>query len=354
MSHGAFYAPDRKLLYLFGGHPAPGKHGDGRFSRADFYGPTKLGTWSLHPGSGKFEELGGEGPTGMSVAAYDPASGRAVAAPQAETTWAFSPASGKWEARKTSGAPKSDSIVFDAAAKKFMLDDVAVGVWVLGEGGKRAPARAAELPALVRKEPPQAPVLDEKAKAWQGLFKSLPDDSWLDPGLQHPVMGCMNTAYDPELGMLMLCPSPKGWQVGTPRPEHPEWVMRTFAYDAGTKKWSDLAPAGSEKLPLCSIPGIAYDSRNRAVIFIKNNHGDDKDLNPEVPFGTLFVLDLASNTWKPGKPGAAERLVNGSVAYDPNHNVVICMFGHRGVMRFYRYKGGCPEDSFAPGTSANK
>jgi hypothetical protein len=153
-------------------------------------------------------------------------------------------------------------------------------------------------------------------------------------------------AYDPEVGMVMVCSSPKGWQVGEAKPDKPEWVMRTFAYDAGTKQWRDLAPAGAEKLPLCTIPGIAYDSRNRALIFIKSDHGDIKNHDPAVPYGTVFVLDLAANTWKPGKAGPAEKLNNGATAYDANHNVVICAFGFRGKFMLYRYKGGCPADAF--------
>ena len=629
MGHGAVYAPDRKLVYIFGGHPAVGKQGDGRHTRADFYGPTRLGTWALKPAGGGFQPLGEEGPTGMVFAAYDPVGALAVAAPKGDTTWVFSPAGGKWDARKTPGAPNGDSIVYDANARKFLLYDdgrtwsydaganawkdlapanspparrspalcfdaargvtvlhggvtsqhsgyadfepkiggkgfndtwvydaaknawteikpagappatlsrrnlcaydpdrqrcvfydVAVGAWALGEGGKQAPARSAELPALVRKEAPKAPALDDKARAWQQQLKAMPDDSWLDPGVPHPVMGCMNTAYDPknrcivqmggcggamfgthsdygyhnqtwlfdmdvgrfllrrahhpwgpetedfirkrlpagctrgacfdskrgamwarggngqpllkcprcirsydvaadlfsaagpsaptgdgesdqmvydsrhdlvlatrarshsislyspasntwsdggpcpvtmaddlttytgkaydpEVGVIMVCPSPKGWQVGEPRPEKPEWAMRTFAYDAGAKKWRDLAPAGSEQLPLCTIPGIACDSRNRAVIFIKSDHGDVKNSDPAVPYGTLFVLDLAANAWKPGKAGPAEKLNNGAAAYDANHNVVICAFGFRGKFMLYRHKGGCPADAF--------
>jgi len=72
-------------------------------------------------------------------------------------------------------------------------------------------------------------------------------------------------------------------------------AMRTFAYDVKTKKWRDLAPRNQEKVPYSALPGVAYDSRNRALLLVKSDHGGDYPPNDaRIPYGTLWVLDLVS------------------------------------------------------------
>jgi hypothetical protein len=108
------------------------------------------------------------------------------------------------------------------------------------------------------------------------------------------------------------------------------------------KKWRDLDPKGSAEVPICTIPGIVYDSRNRAVILIKSDHNASDALT-----GQVRILDLATNTWKEGKPLPAKLCLNmGAAAYDANHNLVLCVTGSGGKLWFYRYKGGCPADAF--------
>ena len=73
----------------------------------------------------------------------------------------------------------------------------------------------------------------------------------------------------------------------------------------------------SAKVPLCAIPGIAYDSRNRAVILIKSDHNASDALS-----GQVHILDLATNTWKAGAQLPAKSCLNmGAATYDVNHNL---------------------------------
>jgi len=155
--------------------------------------------------------------------------------------------------------------------------------------------------------------------------------------------GYANRVFDPEIGVIVVVRTIKNWMPGEPEPANPEWVMRTLAYNVGTQKWSDLAPLGQEKIPACNTPGIAYDSRNRAVIMVKGDYGGAEDHSPDVPYGTLHVLDLATNTWKPGAAASPGQGI-GVLTYDVNHNVVIRLA--RGKLQLYRYKGGCPADAF--------
>jgi hypothetical protein len=91
---------------------------------------------------------------------------------------------------------------------------------------------------------------------------------------------------------------------------------------------------------LCAIPGIADDSRNRAVLLIKSDHNAS-----DASSGQVHILELASNTWKAGAQLPAKSCLNmGAATYDANHNLLLCATGGR--QWFYRYKGGCPADAF--------
>jgi hypothetical protein len=155
--------------------------------------------------------------------------------------------------------------------------------------------------------------------------------------------------YDPELGVVAIFPTGKDWKMGDPRPGKltlDQLVMRTLAYDVKTKHWRDLAPKNQEKVPYSGMPGVAYDSRNRAILLINSDHGDVKPLDPSVPYGKLWILDLASNTWTEAASGPSRKLHMSSMAYDPRLNLVVCRFAHSGLW-VYRFKGGCPADAFA-------
>src|SRR5262245_2190460 len=154
--------------------------------------------------------------------------------------------------------------------------------------------------------------------------------------------------YDPELGIVAIFPTGKDWKMGDPPPRKmklEDCAMRTFTYDVKTKKWRDLAPRNQEKVPYSALPGVAYDSRNRAILLVKSDHGGDYPPNDaSIPHGTLWVLDLASNTWKEAAAGPTGRLNLGAMTYDPKSNLAICR--SRGLW-VYRYKGGCPADAFS-------
>jgi hypothetical protein len=158
-----------------------------------------------------------------------------------------------------------------------------------------------------------------------------------------------NRVYDPELGVVAIFPTGKDWKIGDPPPAKglrlEQLAMRTFAYDVKARKWRDLAPKDQDKVPYCGMPGVAYDSKNRVILMLKSDHGDIQPLDPKVPYGTLWVLDLASNAWKPATTGPPAKLNLASMAYDAKLNLAICRFGHRGLW-VYRYQGGCPVDAF--------
>ena len=93
--------------------------------------------------------------------------------------------------------------------------------------------------------------------------------------------------YDPELGVVAIFPTGKDWKLGDPPPgklKLEECAMRTFAYDVKTKKWRDLAPKNQEQVPYSALPGVAYDSRNRAILLVKSDHGGDYPPDdPKIP-----------------------------------------------------------------------
>lgn len=154
--------------------------------------------------------------------------------------------------------------------------------------------------------------------------------------------------YDPDLGVVAIFPTGKDWKLGDPAPAKlklEELAMRTLAYDTKTKKWRDLAPKNQEQVPFCGMPGVAYDAKTRSLFLLKSDHGDIRPLDPTVPYGTLWVLDLASNTWKPAATGPASKLYMASMAFDPKLNLLVCRFG-QGLWVF-RHKGGCPTNAFA-------
>jgi len=89
---------------------------------------------------------------------------------------------------------------------------------------------------------------------------------------------------------------------------------------------------------------VAYDSRNRTILVVKSDHGDIQPLDPSVPYGVLWVLDLATNTWKEAAPGPKSKLAMASITYDPKLNLTLARFGRS--LWAYRYKGGCPAEAF--------
>lgn len=177
--------------------------------------------------------------------------------------------------------------------------------------------------------------------------------TWTDGGpvplsIEETLSMFSSRVYDPELGVIAIIPGWKDWKMGDPKPKGQpldQLMMRTFAYDVVKKQWRDLAPANQEKVPFSGMPGVAYDSRNRAILLVKSDHGDIKPLDPSVPYGTQWVLDLATNRWKEAAPGPKHKLHMASMAYDARYNLMICRVAHNGFWA-YRYKGGCPADAF--------
>jgi hypothetical protein len=170
------------------------------------------------------------------------------------------------------------------------------------------------------------------------------------PSISEGLSMFSSRVYDPELGVIAIVPSLRDWKVGDPPFKRDgitadKVAMRTFAYDVTTQKWRDLAPKNQDKVPICGMPGISYDSRNRAIMMVKSDHGDVKPLDPTVPYGSLRVLDLATNSWSELKAGPSAKLYMASMTYDPRLNLTLCRFSHKGLWA-YRWKGECPEKAF--------
>jgi hypothetical protein len=430
-------------------------------------------------------------------------------------TWAYDAARNEWREIRPPGAPPAafssrTLFAYDPDRRMCVLYDVALGVYAYRSGGAvRVEAKPPGLAPEKSRPFPKNPPSDPQTAAWQQKIRSIPDNSWFDPGVEVPIQGCMNITYDPknrcipqiggcggalystwddysyhnqiwlfdmdagrfylrrahhawgpltpEFNSLRLAAgcsrtagfdgtrgviwamggngtpllrlsrairaydvaadrcspagpaSPKGgdgeneqliydprndvvvlpdtrmrkrtylyqpktntWLDGGPIPavDHPDlWgyshivydpevgvimigmtggKMKTWAYNVAARGWRDLAPRGSEILPACDLPGIAYDSRNRVVLFVKSDHGDTRSRGPQ-PYGSLYILDLGTNAWKEGPPSPFKgKLANGSMVYDPNHNLTVTVGGFQGRYYFYRYKGGCPADAFKP------
>ena len=151
-------------------------------------------------------------------------------------------------------------------------------------------------------------------------------------GANHPKKRTqyMNVVCDPQLGVILIVPAGNGAQA--------------HAYDVKADKWRDLSPAGADAVKCGGMPGVAYDSRNRAIIVAEHNY-EDQGYGKPPREKRIWALDLAANAWKQGKTSAPVPSMHmGSSAYDENHNVVI--FGGRDRLILYRWKGGCPPDAF--------
>ena len=193
-------------------------------------------------------------------------------------------------------------------------------------------------------------VLADTRKSNKTLLFNPTTKSWTDGGpcpiteYATSLIGYCHRAYDPKLGVIMTLSTAKNWEVGDPWKDGQPMAIRTFAYDASAKKWRDLKPAGAEKVPVCNKPGIAYDSRNRAILFAKHDHGGTSSRSPGVPAGSIWILDLEANEWKAvSKAAGADTF---SVVYDANHNVFLfAAYGH--TVTLYRHKGGFPSDGFS-------
>ena len=141
-----------------------------------------------------------------------------------------------------------------------------------------------------------------------------------------------NVAYDPEVGVVLIA-AIKG------KPS-----LAAFAYDLAGDKWRALEPAGEDKVANC-FPGVAYDSRNRAVVVVEHYY-EDQGYGAPAKARRVWILDLAANAWKPGATSPPCQALNmSSSAYDANHNVVL-LGGSYGQLMLYRWKGGCPADAF--------
>lgn len=169
-------------------------------------------------------------------------------------------------------------------------------------------------------------------------------------GAKHPwkFTNHNNVGYDPELGVILVTPVPKGYKPGDPAPNPvPKTtsglVMGAYAYDAAKDVWRDLAPQNSALLDdLDCTCAMAYDSLNRAMLLIENPN--TLGTSPPKP-ARAWVLDLKANAWSALAESPPLKFMNNdALIYDANHNVFV--LGCNSPVILYRYKGGCPEGAF--------
>lgn len=156
--------------------------------------------------------------------------------------------------------------------------------------------------------------------------------------------------FDRRIGAILITMLPTEWKMGDGDAEKPtddlsRYTMRTFAYDVEHGTWRDLKPKHERQVAVSDLPGIAYDSRNRAVVLVENLAREAGYLAPRRS-RQVWILDLDRNVWRKGRPTPPMQAINKcSIVYDANHNVVIC--GERSRIYLYRLRGGCPDDAFA-------
>jgi hypothetical protein len=180
-------------------------------------------------------------------------------------------------------------------------------------------------------------VFDPKTSVWKN-------------GAQAPAVFCYYSyklTCDEDGGrVILLAYGPKAWEPGQPQPKPPfaagEQCMRTWAYDAGADKWSEIKAGGDVPEPRMNNV-VVWDSRNKALLYHASGGPGVADLDVGKPAQTC-VLDLKENVWKKQSPKAAPpaHLMGGSAVYDENHNVMLAYIANQ--LWAYRYKGGWPEE----------
>ncbi len=184
---------------------------------------------------------------------------------------------------------------------------------------------------LVRVDREAAHVYDPKANAWKRGADSPPG-----VGLYRQI------ACDDTGRVIVLTDGPKDWRAGQPRPkegEKADRAMRTWAYDAGADRWTELSPGGDALEPRSNFV-IVYDTRNRALLYFAAGSGDGEGDRGKPP--VTAVYDPASNRWAVQSPKTSPpaALIKASAAYDANHNAMLAYVGSR--IWAYRYRGGFP------------
>lgn len=134
----------------------------------------------------------------------------------------------------------------------------------------------------------------------------------------------------PDLPSERWKPSEKGYT---------EYEFQTWSYDPSKNRWTNRKPARSPVPVYRNRFGLAYDSRNQAILLIggSSDTWDEREEN----FNDVWRYDVAKNTWTQLQPAGPKPLVRvrecRHCAYDPTHNVVLFLTG-KGSLWAYRYR----------------
>lgn len=112
--------------------------------------------------------------------------------------------------------------------------------------------------------------------------------------------------------------------------------LKTLLFDPATKSWADAAPAVSPTYRGTKF-GLAYDSRNDAVILV----GGQLTWGG-TSFSDIWAYDVKANSWRNMSPAAVSGGLPGNstmmTAYDSRHNVIITVNQDGQSVWAYRYK----------------
>jgi len=212
--------------------PPPRRHATMAFA-------PKLGVTVLHGGLEKKEP--GEDPWRDSVSAFRARDGVFFA-----DTWAYDGAKNEWKELKA-GGPGADSFVrdlcsVDTETGALVFYDAAAGMWALDASPEykshtEAPglelSEAVLAAASARTANPVKP--DGLTQDWQQSIRGMPADSWLDPKVKRPILGCTSFDYNLKEGCIYWVGGCAGATFRTF--EDYQYNNQTFLFDMIAGKW---------------------------------------------------------------------------------------------------------------------
>ena len=131
--------------------------------------------------------------------------------------------------------------------------------------------------------------------------------------------------------------APPGRWCASEKRGYVEYEFQTWAYDAGSNKWTKRKTAGTPDPTYRNRFGLTYDSKNGAVILVGGS-SDTWDRREENS-NDVWVYGPAKEAWTKTEPKGPRpkvpRREGRHCAYDPESNVVLFL---NETLWAYRYK----------------